>query len=184
MTTPLSWPGTNAAALRDPPPEVMIVEVTFQGRTQPIAGLAAALATEVDERQRILSAHEREVLENHLVSEVAGTLQELISAAEQQVATMNSELDRRPTSTGMRLRLVWRTGRDAPAGLVELRQRQLRQSTDVWNEEDRSKVGAFLQQQIDNERLRDDAGTWIEQLTRALDYRSWHDFAIRRHQDG
>ena len=170
-----------ALSVRD---EVMIVEVTFQGRTQPIAGLAAALATEVDERQRILSAHEREVLENHLVSEVAGTLQELISAAEQQVATMNSELDRRPTSTGMRLRLVWRTGRDAPAGLVELRQRQLRQSTDVWNEEDRSKVGAFLQQQINNERLRDDAGTWIEQLTRALDYRSWHDFAIQRHQDG
>jgi hypothetical protein len=54
----------------------------------------------------------------------------------------------------------------------------------VWNEEDRRAIGAFLQEQIGRERLRDEAATWHEQLTRALDYRAWHEFAIQRHQDG
>ncbi|MEW2382857.1 TIGR02680 family protein [Micromonospora sp. NPDC047707] len=164
--------------------ETMVVEVTFQGSTRSVADLSAALVDEIDERHRLLSAHEREVLETHLVNEVAGALQELIVGAERQVGGMNTELERRPTSTGMRLRLLWRPTRDAPAGLAELRARQLRQSTDVWNDEDRRAVGAFLQEQINRERLRDDAATWTEQLTRALDYRAWHEFAIQRHQDG
>ncbi|MFJ8578387.1 TIGR02680 family protein [Micromonospora sp. NPDC093277] len=164
--------------------ETMVVEVTFQGSTRSIADLSTALVDEIDERHRLLSAHEREVLETHLVNEVAGALQELIVGAERQVDGMNAELDSRPTSTGMRLRLLWRPTRDAPAGLAELRTRQLRQSTDVWNDEDRRAVGAFLQEQINRERLRDEAATWTEQLARALDYRAWHEFAIQRHQDG
>ncbi|MFD0821442.1 TIGR02680 family protein, partial [Micromonospora zhanjiangensis] len=164
--------------------DTMIVEVTFQGHSRTVAELSAALVTEIEERQRVLSAHEREVLETHLVNEVAGALQELVAGAERQVATMNDELEERPTSTGMRLRLSWRPTRDAPPGLAELRARQLRQSTDVWNDEDRRAIGAFLQEQIGRERLRDEAATWYEQLTRALDYRAWHEFAIQRHQDG
>jgi uncharacterized protein (TIGR02680 family) len=163
---------------------IILVDVAFLGRVQPIDELAKGLAEEIDERQRVLSAREREVLENHLVNEVAGTLQELITAAETQVARMNDELELRPTSTGMRLRLRWRTAKDAPDGLTELRGRQLRQSTDVWNDEDRRKVGVFLQEQINRERDRDEAATWHEQLTRALDYRAWHEFAIERYQDG
>ncbi|WP_329100455.1 TIGR02680 family protein [Micromonospora sp. NBC_01699] len=164
--------------------DTMVVDVTFQGHTRTVAELAEALVVEVEERQRVLSAHEREVLETHLVNEVAGALQELIGTAERQVDDMNRELEARPTSTGMRLRLLWRPTRDAPAGLAELRGRQLRQSTDVWNDEDRRTVGAFLSAQISRERQRDDASTWTEQLTRALDYRAWHEFAIQRYQDG
>lgn len=164
--------------------DTMIVEVAFQGRTRTVADLATALVDEVETRQRVLSAREREVLETHLVNEVAGALQELIVTAERQVDGMNRELEARPTSTGMRLRLLWRPTRDAPAGLAELRGRQLRQSTDVWNDDDRRTVGAFLQEQISRERLRDEAATWTEQLARALDYRAWHEFAIQRHQDG
>ena len=96
----------------------MVVDIVFQGRDPTVADLAAALAAEIADRQRLLSAREREILENHLVNEVAGTLQELVAAAEHQVAAMNGELADRPTCTGMRLRLVWRPARDAPAGLA------------------------------------------------------------------
>lgn len=162
----------------------MLVDVTFQSRTRTVPNLVAALDEEVEDRHRVLSAREREVLETHLVNEVAGTLQELVSAAERQVVDMNRELEDRPTSTGMRLRLVWRPARDAPSGLAELRGRLLRQTSDVWNDDDRRRIGAFLQEQITLERSRDDAGTWHEQLRRALDYRSWHEFVIQRYQDG
>jgi uncharacterized protein (TIGR02680 family) len=161
----------------------MVVEIVYQGRERAVPELAEALAAEVAELTRILSAHEREILETHLLTEVAGTLQELIGAAERQVRAMNAELQERPTSTGMRLRLVWRPSRRAPAGLAQARER-LRQSADAWTPEDRAAVGEFLQAEIGRRQSDDRAGSWLEVLTAALDYRAWHEFGIERHQHG
>ncbi|GAA0620883.1 TIGR02680 family protein [Kutzneria viridogrisea] len=163
---------------------VIVVDVLFQGRKQDVPDLVDGLTAETDQRGALLSAKEREILENHLVNEVAGTLQELITGAEEQVAAINTDLADRPTSTGMRLRLLWRVARTAPAGLSRVRDRLLRQTADAWTVEDRAAVGAFLQEQINREHAEDAAGGWAEQLTRALDYRGWHEFAIQRHQDG
>ncbi|MCX4735473.1 TIGR02680 family protein [Streptomyces sp. NBC_01363] len=161
----------------------MVVDITYQGRERAVPDLAAALAVEVGELARILSAREREILETHLVTEVAGTLQELIGAAERQVRDMNVELEERPTSTGMRLRLVWRASRKAPAGLAPARER-LRRSADVWTAEDRTAVGEFLQEQIARQHTDDASGSWLDHLTAALDYRTWHEFGVERHQQG
>ncbi|EME63688.1 TIGR02680 family protein [Amycolatopsis decaplanina] len=163
---------------------IIVVDVLFQGRAQDIPALVAALAVENEQRANLLSAKEREILENHLINEVAGTLQELIGNAEDQVRSINTDLEARPTSTGMRLRLQWRTSRTAPDGLDRVRDRLLRQTADAWSVEDRTAVGGFLQEQINREHAEDAAGGWVEQLTRALDYRSWHEFAIQRYQDG
>ncbi|WP_306366100.1 TIGR02680 family protein [Nocardiopsis sp. CC223A] len=167
-----SWPEAGA----------LVVRVTFQGRERSVDGLAAALAEEVAARRALLSAREREVLENHLLTEVAGTLQSLITAAEGQVERMNAELEDRPTSTGMRLRLVWKLNRDAPEGLAAARGRLLRQTADAWSAQDRAAVGDFLQRLI--ERERDSGAPWFDRLAKALDYRSWHRFAVERHQHG
>jgi len=178
----LSRHGNRASAdLRE---EGVVVEVEFQGRPASVPSLAEMLATEVSDRERLLDEREREILENHLINEVASTLQELISAAEAQVASMNAELERRPTSTGMRLRLQWRAREDGPAGLAAARERLLRQTADAWSDEDRSAVGEFLQAQIAEVRAADDTGTWLEHLTAALDYRAWNRFVIQRHQNG
>ncbi|MDN3260635.1 TIGR02680 family protein [Streptomyces sp. CSDS2] len=177
----LSRGGHNASARMTE--DGMVVEIVYQGRTRAVPDLAEALATEVAELTRILSAHEREILETHLLTEVAGTLQELIGAAERQVRAMNTELEERPTSTGMRLRLVWRPSRKAPAGLAQARER-LRQSADAWTAEDRAAVGEFLQAEIARRQADDTAGSWLEVLTAALDYRAWHEFGIERHQHG
>ncbi|WP_235037181.1 TIGR02680 family protein [Actinomadura sp. K4S16] len=162
---------------------IMVVDVLFQGRTRDVPKLAEALEAETEQRARLLSAREREILENHLLNEVAGTLQELIAAAEDEVREMNAELTSRPTSTGMRLRLVWRPAKDAPEGLDRVREK-LRQTIDAWSIDDRAAVGRFLQDQIAREHADNPASGWTEQLTRALDYRSWHAFTIQRLQDG
>ncbi|MEU8870791.1 TIGR02680 family protein [Streptomyces javensis] len=161
----------------------MIVDLVYQGHGRAVPELAGALATEVQELTRILSAHEREILETHLLTEVAGTLQELIGTAERQVHAMNTELEQRPTSTGMKLRLMWRPSRKAPAGLAQARAR-LRQSADAWAAEDRAAVGEFLQAQIARAQAENATGSWLEVLTTALDYRAWHEFGIERHQHG
>jgi len=164
--------------------EGLVVHVLFRGQRMSPHDLAAALAQEVTDRQRILDAREREILENHLVSEVASHLQELISDAEAQVVSMNAELAERPTSTGMRLRFVWEPADEAPTGLAEARRRLLRQVSDVWSPEDREAIGAFLQAQIAAARARDQSATWLELLTTAFDYRKWHTFRVQRRQDG
>jgi uncharacterized protein (TIGR02680 family) len=162
----------------------IVVEVVFRGRPTTVSELVSSLQTEVADRARLLDEREREILENHLVNEVASTLQELISDAEMHVARMNTELAERPTSTGMRLRLRWRPDEDGPTGLAAARERLLRQTSDAWSHEDRAAVGGFLQDRIEEVRARDAAGTWLEHLAEALDYRRWHRFVIERHQQG
>lgn len=163
---------------------LMVVEVLFAGHVQDVPRLAAALDAEVAQRGRLLSAKERELLENHLVGEVAGALQELITEAEGTVAAMNRDLESRPTSTGMALRLVWRTSKGAPEGLEAVRTRLLRKAVDAWSPADRAVVGEFLQRRIADDRAANPADTWHDQLARAFDYRSWHAFAIQRRTDG
>ncbi|QIK07396.1 TIGR02680 family protein [Streptomyces sp. ID38640] len=163
---------------------IMIVDVVFQGRTHDVPALADSLREEVDQRDRLLSAKERELLENHLVGEVAGALQELIAAAEEQVTALNQDLAARPTSTGMTLRLQWQPAKQAPEGLEAVRARLLRQSSDAWSPADRAQVGTFLQARIAQDRDDHPGDSWVDQLTRALDYRTWHAFTIQRRQDG
>jgi uncharacterized protein (TIGR02680 family) len=161
-----------------------VVAVVFQSQRRTPDQLVGLLGDEIDHRERVLSAKERELLEEHLVNEVASHLQELIADAEHQVQQMNDELDERPTSTGMRLRFRWEPLPDGPPGLAEARRRLLRQASDAWSAEDRAAVSAFLQERITAERVGDESATWLEHLTAALDYRSWHRFTIERWQDG
>ena len=162
---------------------IIVVDVVFQGRSHDIPGLAEALREEAEQRARLLSAREREILENHLLNEVAGTLHELISAAEAEVRAMNDELESRPTSTGMKLRLIWQQAGDAPEGLERVRHR-FRQTIDAWSADDRAAVGSFLQQRIATEHTSNPAAGWAEALGAALDYRRWHEFTIQRYQEG
>jgi uncharacterized protein (TIGR02680 family) len=164
--------------------ERVVVSVQFQGKDRSPAELIGLLAEEISYRDRMLTAKEQELIEEHLVNDVASHLQELISDAEAQVAEMNSELAERPTSTGMRLRLRWEPSPEAPAGLPEARRRLLRQDAELWSPDDRAAVGEFLQRQIEAERVASQDSTWQEQLRLALDYRAWHRFVIERFQDG
>lgn len=178
-------------AVSEPTDWGLLIHVQYQNRTERPATLAALLADDVAQRSELLSAREREVLENHLQAEIASEIQRLMRAAADRVAAINEELRKRPTSTGVRYRLKWEplsTEQGAPAGLELARERLLNTSADLWSAEDRRVVGSMLQQQIATERARGDAdatsGSLAEQLARALDYRYWHRFAVQRQQDG
>jgi uncharacterized protein (TIGR02680 family) len=162
----------------------LVVTITFQGMARTPGELAGLLAEEISYRERVLTARQREVIENHLINDVASHLQQLITEAEAQVAQMNSELRDRPTSTGMILRLRWEIRQDGPTGLAAARSRLLRQESELWSPADREAVGDFLNRQIEATRVEDEHATWAELLGRALDYRRWHRFLIERLQDG
>jgi hypothetical protein len=161
-----------------------VVTILYTGRERGPAELITLLATETELRERELTTREQQVLEEHLVGDVASRLQELITEADAMVGWMNAELAERPTSTGMRLRLAWQPDPDGPEGLAQARSHLLRQTSQLWSPEDRRAVRDFLQRQIQQMRSEDPHGTWTDHLRRALDYRAWHRFVIERWQDG
>lgn len=170
----------------------LIVHIVYQNRPERPDRLSARLAEEIAQRGELLTANERAVLENHLQAEIASEVQRLLQAAEAQRDAINKELHSRPTSTGVRYRLLWQPlteDEGAPVGLDTARKRLLNTSADLWSAEDRRVVGAMLQQRIAAERERSDlggkeGGSLIDQLARALDYRRWHHFRVERWQDG
>jgi uncharacterized protein (TIGR02680 family) len=172
----------------------LIVHIVYQNRPERPDRLGMRLAQEIAQRSELLTANERAVLENHLQAEIASEIQRLIQAAEAHRDGINKELHSRPTSTGVRYRLLWEPlpeAEGAPVGLEAARKRLLNTNADLWSVEDRQVVGAMLQQRIAVEREladsgagKDGGGSLLDQLARALDYRHWHRFRVERWQDG
>ena len=163
--------------------DVVVARVRYLSEEIDVDRLAIRLTDDLEQRERLLSAREREILENHLVNEVAGELHELLLSAEAQIDRMNAELAHRKTSTGMQLRVRWRERGDGPAGLTAARDLMIR-SDATWTPADRSAIAEFLQARIAEVRQTDPTGGWAEHLEQALDYRQWHSFAIERWQSG
>lgn len=164
------------------------VEIVYQARPERPDLLERRLHGEITEKKQILNARERDVLENYLQAEVAAGLQRLLQDAERRVTAINRELYRHPTSTGVRFKLEWQPLPEgdggAPVGLAAARGRLLNTSPDAWSQDDRRLVGEFLHNRIKAERTRDDGGPLLDHLSRALDYRLWHRFRVKRLQDG
>lgn len=164
-----------------------VVRIRFNQREQAPHALQAVLQDEITQRRTLLSARETEVIENHLQAEIAAQLQALLRAADDRVQKINAELAQRPTSTGVKFKLVWEPLPHDDASLARLptvRRLLVDKVADAWSPADRAEVGAFLQARITAERERDAAAPRIDQLATALDYRAWHRFRVQRWQDG
>ncbi len=162
---------------------VLSVTIHVQGKEWTMAELKQDLDGQIRDRQRILDEREREILERHLIGEVATHLTDLLHRAEELVGRMNDEIESRPMSTGMALRFDWEIADDGPAGLPEIRKLLLRKEG-AWSTGDRQALGRFLQQQIQSVRAEYETGTWADHLKMALDYRRWRRFVVERQQDG
>lgn len=171
----------------------VVVHIVYGNQPERPDRLAARLADDIAQRSQLLTEQEREVLENYLQTEIATEVQRTLQAADRHVDAINRELEKRPTSTGVRYRLQWQPlpeGEGAPVGFERARERLLNTSSDLWTTDDKRAIGTMLQQRIAAERERADAdvageaGTLSDQLARALDYRRWHRFRVQRWQDG
>jgi uncharacterized protein (TIGR02680 family) len=185
LQSTMSTQGHSATA--EPSDHGLIVRIVYQQKPERPDTLEQRLDAELAQQRLILSAQERALLEEHLEKEIAANLQRMIRDTEERVTAINAELHKRPTSTGMRYRLVWdplpENDENAVPGLGLARRRLLNTSSEAWSADDRRLVGEFLQARIDGERERDEGGTLYDNLARALDYRRWHHFTVERNQD-
>ncbi len=162
--------------------DLFVVTAPFQGADRSMPALHGLLVDEVTNRQALLTAREREVLQNHLIGDVAAHLHRLLREGEDWVAEVNAELDAMPTSTGMKLRFAWQPRADLPSFATA--RRHLLAHHAGWTPEQRDEIGAFLQARIAQVREEDPTGTWPAHLAAALDHRGWHQFVVERYQDG
>ena len=162
--------------------ELFVVTAPFQGAARSVPALHGLLVDEVTNRQALLTAREREVLHNHLIGDVAAHLHGLLRQGEDWVAEVNAELEKMPTSTGMKLRFAWQPRSDLPTFAAA--RRHLLGHHAGWSPEQRDEIGAFLQERIAQVREEDPTGTWQAHLDTALDHRAWHGFVVERYQDG
>ena len=158
------------------------VTVPYQGQVRSIHELREIFAEEVRQRQLVLDEREREIIENHLIGEVATKLHEQIYEAYLHVEKMNAEIQKRPMSTGMMLRFDWKPDEEQSPGIVEMCKKLLA-ATGTWSPAERTAIGRYLQQHIKSVRDSREAGTWQEHLAEALDYRLWHRFWVMKKQD-
>lgn len=156
---------------------VLVYEVDHRGRRLPLIALAAELREDLDARQRLLDESERELFETFLSGETHEHLRSRLCEANQLVARMNGLLEKRPTSSGMQLRLRWKVTDDAPAGTAETIDLLLK-SGHLLSADDREALRRFLRTRIDAARLSDGQGTLQERMLAVLDYRDWFAFAV------
>ncbi len=180
---------TNTGAACEIESEVLsegltMVVCRYQGLKLKPAECLAAVGNERDTHERLLDAGERDIIDRHLITEVSLHLQNLIENSLQRTNQMNKEMSRCATTLGVALRLGWEPLTEGlPSGLPAVRKLLLVDHAS-WSPDERTTVGRFLHQLIQNERIENPQATAAEQLLRALDYRQWHMFYAERHQNG
>ena len=160
--------------------DLVLVRCIFQGRPHTMTELRDALAAEIGERERLFAAREQEIIENHLLGEIAVELQRLIRDAESWISLANRELAARPTSTGLRFRFAWEP---EPEGAFAAVRRPFLRTSELWTPAERSDLTRFLQERIKAEQAANEDGSWRDHLSGALDYRRWHRFLVERQQE-
>src|SRR2546430_2566021 len=147
---------TNAVESHDYRPEyttdndVLVVTVLFQGERRQMNDFGSLLAEEIVNRGALLTAKEREILENYLIHDVAVELGSLIRRSAELVRDMNKQLQLRPTSTGMMLQFKWEPLPEGPAAFYEARKKLMGESS-TWSQADRMLLGDFRSEEHTSE---------------------------------
>jgi hypothetical protein len=148
--------------------ELYVVEVLAGDRTLRMPELSAHLNDEFLLREATLMAQERTVIENHLIGDLATELHDLIHKGETLVRDMSKEVERRATSTGMKLRFAWSLRLDVPGRLDEARRRLMRCGA-TWSQDDKDIIATFLKGRLDEVRAQAPDAPWQEHIERAFD---------------
>jgi uncharacterized protein (TIGR02680 family) len=142
----------------------------------PIGALARRLRGDRERLGLLLSDREREIFETHLLARVGDALRELLFEADHFEQRINAEMAKAPTSSGMTVELSWGVDSDDPT--VKQAVKTLRYSPDTMGPEQREVLRAFFTEQIHARRAADPGRSFVDVLTAALDYRSWHSFTF------
>jgi uncharacterized protein (TIGR02680 family) len=170
--------GSRYVASLDDADDIDLVVVADEEGRSSIANFAGRIAQRRDEQRTLLSAQEREVLENTLIDTLCRQLHTRLRDGEDQVKRMNATLAGRRTTSGKGVQLSW-TANDAISDDQKEIVKLLDRSPEFLGADDRSKLRQALAHEIKAARANDLRSGYLEVLGKVLDYRSWRAFGIR-----
>ncbi len=163
--------------------DIALVWISDDDGERSAAAFTERIAGRRDEHQHLLSAQERQVLEDTLLDGLCRQLHERTVDAREQVAAMNRALADRSTTSGKRVRLSWVISPDLGPER-RMATRLLESDPALLGAGDREQVREHLATEIRTERAMSPAASYQEVLSTVLDYRSWRNFDIKVTEDG
>ncbi|WP_367132080.1 SbcC/MukB-like Walker B domain-containing protein [Saccharothrix sp. HUAS TT1] len=155
---------------------LLTVTVTGEEGARPVAVAARQVTTKLAEQRGFLDERYQDIFADYLIRDLAEWLRGQIAVAEDLCKRMNEVLGRARSSQGVHVKLAWKPSaaleegtRDALA-LVRLPYAERDPEQDAT-------LRRVFTERIEAER---DAhtGNYAEILSRALDYRTWHQFTV------
>ncbi|WNV82516.1 TIGR02680 family protein [Umezawaea sp. Da 62-37] len=155
---------------------LLTVTVTGEEGTRPVAVAARQVTAKLGEQRGFLDERYQGIFADYLIRDLAEWLRGQIAVAEDLCKRMNDVLGKARSSQGVHVKLSWKSSsaldeetRQALA-LVRL------PYADRTPEQDATLRRVFTER-IEAER-DSDTGGYAEILSRALDYRTWHQFTV------
>ncbi|MGH9304363.1 MAG: SbcC/MukB-like Walker B domain-containing protein, partial [Acidimicrobiales bacterium] len=155
---------------------VKFVLVADDAGRQALPAVSARVSAEAAAARDRLAAGERETIERFLLGELGEEVRERLLEAHDLVRSANQALGAVHSSHGKGARLDWSVDEEAAPG-ARAAARLLVMSP--RSEQEDAELRDLLLDLIRGERERDPALGYGEHLRAALDYRSWHRFAVQ-----
>ncbi|GAA1306848.1 SbcC/MukB-like Walker B domain-containing protein [Saccharothrix xinjiangensis] len=155
---------------------LLTVMVTGEEGARPVATAARRVAAKLGEQRGFLDDQYQRIFADYLIRDLAEWLRSQIAVAEDLCKRMNEVLARAKSSQGVHVKLAWKHSaaldeetRDA-LGLVRLPYAERDPEQDAT-------LRKVFTERIEQERDTHSGG-YAEVLSRALDYRTWHQFTV------
>jgi uncharacterized protein (TIGR02680 family) len=158
--------------------EVLTYSVVYARRERSTIELAQLLAEDIADRERRLSAEDRELIDRFLSGEIRDNIRRTLLDAQALIDDINRQLVARHTPSGQRVRLDWELDPTAPAGTREALD-LLRSTPGVHAGRDAA-LREFLHERLDAARANETAASFAGRLADVLDYRQWHHFVVKQ----
>ena len=157
--------------------DVIVVTIADDLGVRSMAAFAHQLATQRADQEALLSARERALFEDALLTSVCGQIHARIQATRELVETMDTEMRSRRLSSGQTVGVAWRADDTATAEWTHVH-RLLDQDPAHFGPDQLDELRRHFSTEIKAARAADPQAPYRELLADVLDYRTWRRFEL------
>ena len=155
---------------------LLTVTVTGEEGTRPVAVAARQVTAKLADQRGFLNEQYQGVFADYLIRDLAEWLRGQVAVAEDLCKRMNDVLGKARSSQGVHVKLSWK-----PSSALDEETRTslalVREPFANRTPEQDEALRRVFTERIETERDAD-SGNYAEVLSRALDYRTWHQFTV------
>ncbi|HET9051800.1 MAG TPA: TIGR02680 family protein [Candidatus Dormibacteraeota bacterium] len=164
-------------------PPYLVPFADHRGEVRPLRDIRELVHTDARRNDDLIDAEERRFFDDVMLSEVTTQLNEVLGAAEEQIARINRCVLERPTRRGHRVRLHWGVRpAEVPEGTRDALD-LIAQHPRLHTDEGRGRLAQWLRERVADARDSED-GPLRDRLARAFDYRTWHRVEVQLQMPG